>query len=403
MRNDCGAIEQPQPADTICTRRRLTIGLPKSLVPGERRFPITPEAARSLTERGYLVKIEEGAPASICYADEAYSRVGAMITDRGNALGCDIVIHPAPLDVADIKRLRRGAMLFTLANLNRPQAAEVVRQLLDRHIINIAIDLIVDRAGNRPFADILAEIAGRAAIVLAAGMMADTSRGKGILPGGIAGVIPCEVLVLGSDLGACAAARSALGLGATVKMFDGDVYRLRHALRDMCGNITGSSIHPQALENALRTADLIISTDLTDGAVIVDAMGAGMLKRGVIVFDLSTDPGHVFPSLKMVDISCPGCCQGAETPVSGNDCTPRRVCYINAGSAVPRTAAMALSDTFITMFDEIDSCQDSSRAIMLTAGLQEAALTFLGKAVNPRVAKIAGVRHTDIRILLALS
>lgn len=397
-KNDCGAIEQPQALDTTTTRRRLTIGLPKSLVAGERRFPITPDAARSLTERGYLVKIEEGAPRSICYTDEAYSRVGAVITDRTNALGCDIVIHPAPLSVDDIKRLRRGAILFTLANFNRQQGAEVVRQLLARHIINIAIDLIVDRAGNHPFADILSEIAGRAAIVLAAAMMADTSRGKGILPGGIAGVIPCEVLVLGSDIGACAAARSALGLGATVKMFDADVYRLRRVLRDLDGNVTGSSIHPHALENALRTADIVISTDMTDGAVIVDALGADMMKRGVIIFDLSTDPGHVFPSLPTVDAAL-----AAGTPLPGGGCEPRRLCYINAGSTVPRTAAMALSDTFITMFDEIDGCQDSSRAIMLTAGLQEAALTFLGKAVNQRVAKIAGVRYTDIRIMLALS
>lgn len=400
MENRSGAATQPQEVETLTARPRLTIGLPRCTVPGERRFPLTPDAVRSLTERGYQVKIEEGAPRSICYTDEAYARAGAVITDRGRALECDMVIHLAPLGMADIRRLRRGSMLFTLANFHRPQAADVIRQLLDRHIINIAIDLITDRDGNRPFADILSEIAGRAAIVLAAGMMADTARGKGILPGGVAGVIPCEVLVLGSDLGACAAARSAIGLGATVQMFDGDVYRLRRALRDLYGTVTGSSIHPHALENALRRADVVISTDLEDCPVKVDADGVELMKRGVLVFDLSCDPGHVFPSLPTVDVAVPDSRQCAGAPLSGADAPARRVCYVNAGSAVPRTAAMALSDTFITLLDDIAGCEGRQKAIMLTAGMQEAVLTFLGKAVNRRVARMAGVKWTDIRLLM---
>lgn len=398
-----GATPLPQPEVTVIGRKKLSIGLPKCST-AEHRFPLTPEAVSSLTERGFSVVIEEGAPACIHYTDEAYTRAGARIADRGRTLECDIVIHLSPLPVNDIRRLHRGAILLTLSNFERKQAAEVIRSMLDRHIINIAIDLITDKEGNHPFADIMSEIAGRAAMVMAASLLADPVGNKGILVGGIAGVIPCEVVILGSDIGAIAAARSAVGLGATVRLFDGDVYRLRRATRYLAGNVISSSIHAHALENALRTADIVVSTDLQNCPVVVEASGEDIMKKGVLIFDLSPEPGKVFPSMPQVDLADikAGAITTREASYYGRE-PRRRVCYVNASSTVPRTAAMALSDTFITLLDDIAGGNTSATSINLTPGLQEAALTFLGKAVNARVAKIAGVRFTDIHILLALS
>ena len=399
-----GATPIPQPQCTLTGRRRMTLGLPKCDAGSEHRFPLTPEAVQSLTDRGFTVVIEEGAAACIHYTDEAYTRAGAHITDRGRTLECDIVIHLTPLAVCDIRRLRRGAMLLTLSNFNRPQAAEVVRSLLERHVLNIAIDLITDDRGNHPFADILAEISGRAAMVMATSMLADPVHNKGILIGGIAGVIPCEVVVLGSDISAIAAARSALGLGATVRMFDGDVYRLRRAVRDLNGGVIGSSIHPHALENALRTADIVISTDLQGCPVVVEQSGEEIMKKGVLIFDLSPEPGKVFPSMPQIDLAA---VKSGEIPTGESSYysrrPQRRVCFVNASGTVPRTAAMALSDTFITMLDGIAGDEASSRMINLTPGLQGAALTFLGRVVNERVARLVHLRYTDIRILLTLS
>ncbi len=390
----------PSPIETAACRRRLTIGLPKCLTRSERRFPLTPEAARNLTERGFCLLMEAGAAESIHYPDGAYSKGGVRFVSRRETLQADIVIHLAPLSVSDIAQLRMGALLLTLANFGRREGREVVRRLLERRVINIALDLIVDRYGHRPFADVIAEVSGRAAVTIAAGMMADSENSKGILLGGIAGVSPCEVVILGSDLAAGAAARSALGLGAMVRMFDSDVYRLRASLRQIGGGVIGSSIHPRALENALRTADVVISTDL-DCPVVVEASGETLLKKGVLVFDLSSEPGKAFPTMPLRDL---GACHAKATDqYRPGEPTSCHLCYCNAGSAVPRTAAMALSDTFITMLDDIAGCEGASSAIQLTPGLQDAALTFLGKAVNQRVARIADVRHYDIRLLLSLS
>lgn len=379
-----------QPCATASSRRRITIGLPSSADPAERRFPITPEAAQMLTDRGFAVKMQTGAAAPIHYSDNAYSRVGVGVCSRSEALGCDIVIHLAPLPPADISAMRRGAMLLSLLSLAR-QTKATIKALTDRNIIAIAIDLVKDRHGNTPFADILSEINGLAAMTIASAILADPLRGKGILLGGVAGVIPCETAVIGSDLSARAAAKAAIGAGSSVRMFDNDVYSLREAIGALDGRGVGSTLHPRVLANALRTADIVIVADSIQPPVI-DSSEVADMKKGVLVFDLSHDPGRVFPSLPCIDLAT-----AAAAPTEG--CR----CFSNTGNAVPRTAAMALSNSFITFFNEIASSEGALNALKMLPGIKAAAYTFMKNVVNPQIAEIAGCRAKDINIFLTLS
>lgn len=382
-----------QPAMTATSRHVFSIGLPASSSAAERRFPLTPEAVSILIERGFSVDIESGAGAPIHYTDNQYAAAGARIVDRETALRRDIVIHLAAMKPVDIRRMRRGALLFTLLDLEH-QSAESIRALLNQGIVAIAIDLIQDRMGNTPFADILSEIDGRASIATASALLADSVHGKGILLGGVAGVVACEVAILGSGIAACAAARSAAGLGALVRMFDDDVYSLRRASRELGPWLVGSSLHPRVLESALRTADVVIATP-TANPIAIDSTTASLMKRGVITFDLTA--GHnTFPSIDHVDLA-------EASPVDNSMAGTRRVCYTNAGSAVPRTAAMALSDTFTTTLQNLLSYDGVTNAIKLLPGLQKAVYTFLGKAVNADIAAIVNTRRVDINIYLTLS
>ena len=197
---------QEQAQETCTAHRGFTIGLPACEYPYERRFPITPEAAGQLIERGFRVKMQENAAQCINYGDNSYMRVGVEISTREEALRSDIVIHLAPMTAPDVRKMRRGAMLLTLLKPSH-QDCEAVKELLRRHVISIAVDLIEDSRGCTPFADILAEIDGRASIAMASSLLADSTRGKGILLGGVAGIIPCETLIIGSGIAACAAAR----------------------------------------------------------------------------------------------------------------------------------------------------------------------------------------------------
>lgn len=376
------------PARISNRNKSITIGLPRCK--RERRFPLTPEGAGLMVEYGFRVLIEEKAGETIHYSDAAYTRLGAEICSRNEALQADIVIHLSPPDVSDINKMKRGAMLLTLLSLCH-QSKSTILALMERKICAIALDLIEDRHGNTPFADILEEIDGRASIAVAASLLADSLHGKGILLGGVAGIVPCEVLVVGSGIAAAAAARSASGAGAMVRIFDNDVYRLRATTRDLGPWAVGSALHPRVLHNALRSADIVIYSEISDNFVI-NADTVAEMKKGVVIFDLTHDCGKAFPSLACIDLA------DAVPQISSVRC-----CYVNAGSAVPRTVAMALSNTLLTLMRDILSCEGATNALKLLPGIQKATYTFLGKAVNPRIAEIAGVRPVDINIYLTLS
>jgi alanine dehydrogenase len=184
-------------------------------------------------------------------------------------------------------------------------------------------------------------------------------------------------------------------MGAVVRMFDNDYYSLREATERLQQRVIASAIHPKVFNAALRSADIIIVTSDSQYAVI----GAGeveLVKRGVITFDLSERAGKNFPTLRKVDLAL----------AAAADCaadSPARCCYINAGNAVPRTSAMALSNTLINMLDEIVVCDGLTNALKLNAGLRYAAYTFLGKPVGAVTAERLGMRRIDINLFLQFS
>lgn len=373
-------------------KKKITIGLPAPAAAGDHRFPLSPEAAGLLVERGFSVKMEAGAAGAIHYTDLRYQEQGIEIVSRAEALRCDIVVCLSPLNVIDAHTLKRGALLLTLFD-SFTNSPDVMLMILRTHVIAIALDLVQDAQGHRPFNDILAEISGRAAIALAASLLADPDKGKGILLGGIAGIVPCEVTILGSGIDAVAAARSALGLGAMVRMFDNDVYRLRLALRELGAGVMGSAMHPRVLLHALQAADVVIATPVLP-SIILGPDSVAEMKSGVIAFDISKQMKPVFPSLVKIDLGV----MGLHTVLGGS-----RACYTNTANAVPRTTAMALSNAFLTLMSEIFTCDGLTNALMLNPGLQAAALTFLGKPVNATVASMLGLRPVDIKLILQFS
>lgn len=391
-------MNSPTPLEQLIrsavSARQMTIGLPASLGDSERRFPLTPEAAGILVERGFSIRMETGAALPIHYGDTAYAMRGVDIVSRAEALRSDIVIHLPAISEVDARRLKRGALLLGFAHIDR-QAPRALAVLLQKSVTAMALDRVRDESGKLPFADILREIDGRAAIAIASALLADAVHGKGMLLGGVAGIVPCEVTIIGADIAAVAAARSVLGLGATVRIFDNDVYRLREATGCLGQGVIGSAIHPKVLASALRSADVVIGCSsrrsLQIGADIV-----GEMKRGVITFDLAHGEEPLFPSMPTVDLALASPCDNA---VDGET----RVCYINAGNAVPRTAAMALSNTLLTLFDDMAGCDSAVNALKLIPGLRRAAYAFLGKPVSADVARIVGMRAVDINLLLQFS
>lgn len=377
-------------------RRYLSLGIPAPRGDKRHRFTLTPEAVGILAASGIEIKMQAGAGQAIHYTDARYAAAGARITDRQTAFACDIVLHLPPVDLPDIRLMRRGALLLTLLNPTSfsPQAIEA---LVQRSVISLALDLVADREGHLPFADILNEIYGNAAITLAAGALADPGTGKGILLGNIPGIVPCEIAVFGASIAGQAAAKAALATGATVRLFDDDTYALREALRELPLPVIASVPSPRAVASALRTADIIVVTTTLDNT----APGVDNMKQGAIIFDLNDDERRVFPSLPTVDIAtATGSIPHTLTDAEGN---PTRTVFTNPGAAVPRSCAMAVSNAFVTMIRDILTCDGINNAIKLNAGMQRAVLTFLGRLTNSTLARRCALRYIDIHILVQFS
>lgn len=388
---------QPSPCEEMLTleqplsdsgpERKLIIGLPSGMAAGERRFPLTPEGTEQLADRNILVKIESGAGKPIHYSDNDYSRAGASVCERQKSLRADIIISPAPLYKAETLYMRRGTVLLTLLRsvIDRPDYA---RALQKAGVNVIAADLI-DNNGHRPVADILHEIDGCASVVVASSLLADPVNGKGILLGGVTGVGPGEVLILGSGMGAIAAAHNALGLGATVRMFDNDIYSLRSASRVLNYQTIAAAPHPRVLKSALQTADIVIATPMS-GMPVIDGELAAAMKRRVITFDLTNKPGATFPSLPLIDLG--------NTEIDSFKASNSRVCCHNVGGRVPRTAAMALSNSIVAGCDSLRASTGSLAE--MPAPMRQALLFYWGKCVNSAAAEALGTRALDINLLI---
>ena len=382
-----------QPAMVASGNRSISIGLPACCDPFERRFPLTPESVNRLVESGFVVKVQSGAANVIHYNDNQYQSRGATIVERDEALKCDVVIHLAPLSAVEVKRMRRGAMLLSMLQ-NGSQPRETITALTDNHITAIAIDLVQDEEGNHPFADTLAEIDGRAAMSVASALLANSQVGKGILLGGVAGVVPCEVTIIGSGIAACAAARSAIGLGAMVRMFDNDVYRLRRAMRELGPMVIGSALHPNVLHNALRSADIIVATPMRNGYKL-SSEEVSLMKQRAIVFDLKNE-GSNAPSIAL----------GSHNLAMGStqdNIGEGRLCFVNVGQTVPHTAAMALSNAMVTLLSDMVGVERCMISTNLQKGVQSGAYVYMGKVVNKKIAHQCGLRYVDISLLSQLS
>lgn len=379
-------IPLEQAVSEIVERRRFSIGLPSGSGFGERRFPVTPEGAAQLTERHIRVCMESGAGNPINYADSAYVRSGVEITSRSDVFRADVVISTAPLLPCEAKLMRRGAMLLTLlksvnSNLN------YARSLMEAGVNVIAADLIAHN-GHRLVADILHEIDGCASLAIASSLLTDPVHGKGILLGGVTGIVPCEVTVIGSGMGAIAAAHNALGLGAMVHMFDNDLYSLRSASRVLNHRVITSALHPHVLHGALRGSDIVVVTP-TASPVRIDADMADDMKKRVMVFDLTATPGLTFPSIPVINL--------ADKTDKALEASRERACYTNVGCRVPRTAAMALSNALVANIETVNAALGSVGN--MPQALRPALLFLWGKCVNSTLAEALGIRAINLNLL----
>ena len=277
-------------------KSELFIGIPKETSYQERRICLTPDAVNSLTYEGHRVMIESGAGESSSYSDKEYADAGAEVTkDTKKVFGCPLLLKVEPPTLAEIKMINPETIIISAIQL-KTKKKEYFEALAQKKITALAFEYIKDEDGSYPAVKSLSEIAGTASILIAAELMITDEFGKGLLFGNITGVPPTEVVILGAGTVGEFAAKTAIGLGANVKVFDNSITKLRRLQNNLNQRIFTSTVQQKALLKALRRCDVAIGAmrGKERCPIIVTETMVEHMKKGAVIVDVSIDTGGCF-------------------------------------------------------------------------------------------------------------
>lgn len=285
----------------------LFIGIPKETCHEEKRVCLTPDAVSAMTRQGHQILLETEAGLASNFSDKEYADAGAKICyNPKEVFECNLILKVSPPSLEEIKYIKPHSFLLSSLQL-KTQSKEYFKALSSKRITAIAFDYIKDEHNSYPIVKSLSEITGTASILIASELMNAEHGGSGRLLGNISGVPPCEVVILGAGTVGLFAAKAATGLGASVKVFDNSITKLRHLQQDLNTSVYTSTIHHKALEKALMRADVVIGAikGKSRAPVIVSDDMVSVMKDGAVIIDVSIDRGGCFETSELTSHSRP--------------------------------------------------------------------------------------------------
>ncbi len=373
-------------------RTTYKIGIPKENKFSEKRVILTPYDLKPIIELGHKVYLERGAGHSN-FSDLNYSNVGVKIVADKQSIfsGCDIIAKVNSLDIEEAKMLGNNKIIFSALRLSQ-QEPEVFSLLKEKQTTAISYNFCTDDHEFNPFAHILGEIIGSSAVLTAAELMCNTNGGNGLILGGVTGIAPSEIIVLGANISAKYAVKTALALGANVKVFDESVKNLVK-FHDYFGqHLYTSTIVSPNLYKSLKTSDVIINTLSYPNVkeyVITEEMLLFM-KKGAIIIDLETATGSVIESAKMTTFEEP-------TFVKNNI---THFCVPNIASRVAKTSSIALSKILSQILMQMFSFGDIVRFLENDIACKNGTYMLKGIATNKIIAEKYSLDYKDINLLI---
>lgn len=389
-----GFLPQEEMLEIGKRKQILVIGIPKENTKFESRVGLTPEAVEILVNNGHEVIIEKGAGIAANYSDSNYSECGAQIVDqKAEVYQCDIILKIAPPTIEEIELFKNNQVLISSLHF-MSQSEEYIRKLMQKKVTAISFEGLKDCENSYPVVRSMSEIAGTTSILIAAEYLSNTHDGKGVLLGGISGITPTEVIILGAGTAAEYAARAALGLGAFVKVFDFSVSRLRKLQTNLSNRLFTSVFHPQVIKRHLKSADVVIGSmhlgDQGPQFLITEDMVKEM-KKGAVIIDLSIDQG--------------GCVETSECRNHSNPVYTKfdviHYCVPNIASRVARTASIALSNVFNPLLLNIADAGGVQKQLKDDVGLRHGVYIYNGILTNIRIGNYFGIPSKDIDLFMA--
>ncbi|AYN06569.1 alanine dehydrogenase [Flavobacterium sp. 140616W15] len=373
-------------------KRELFIGIPKETSYQERRICLTPDAVNSLTYQGHRVMIESGAGESSSYTDKEYSDAGAEVTkDTKRVFGCPMLLKVEPPTINEIKMMNPETILISAIQL-KTKKKTYFEALAHKKITALAFEYIKDEDGSYPAVKSLSEIAGTASILIAAELMITDEIGKGLLFGNITGVPPTDVVILGAGTVGEFAAKTAIGLGATVKVFDNSITKLRRLQNNLNQRVFTSTIQPKALLKALRRCDVAIGAmrGKERCPIVVTETMVEHMKKGAVIVDVSIDTGGCFETSEVTTHEKP-------TFIKSN---VLHYCVPNIPSRYSKTASLSISNIITPYLLQIAEDGGIESAIRCNKGLKNGVYVYHGILTNKAIGEWFDLPDNDINLLV---
>ncbi len=372
---------------------KLFIGVPKEIMQQENRIALVPSSVQTLIGNGHRVVVEAGAGEKSSFSDHDYSEAGADIAYSAEQVyKADIIIKVAPPTLEEVELMHPNQILISPLQLPII-SGDYINALRKKRVIALAMEYIKDEADTFPVVRIMSEMAGLSAMLTAAELLTYNRGGSGLLLGGISGVPSAKVVILGAGIVAEYATRVALGLGAEVRIFDNNIYKLKRLQNQVGRQLFTSAMNPVYLERELVTADVVIGavhakTGRTP--VIVSEEQITKMKSGSVIIDVSIDQGGCFATSEVTTLNNPTFIKHEVI----------HYCVPNIASRVPKTASTAVSNILTPILLKAGSTASIEHLLFNNHGLRHGVYTYKGCLCNEYLGERFEIKFTDLDLLI---
>lgn len=374
-------------------RNKLFIGIPKEGSFQEKRVALVPASVENLVKKGHQIVIEAGAGAASSFEDYEYSEAGAQIVySKEQVFEANIILKVAPVLEEEMQYLKQNQILISPIHL-LSLTEDFIYQLKRKRVIALAWEYIKDSSDTFPFVRILSEIAGISAIQTAAGLLSNNNGGSGMLLGGVTGVPPAKVVILGAGVVAEFATRAAIGLGAEVRVFDNNIYKLMRLQKLIYQPLYTSTMIPQVLEQELKSADVVIGAVHSKSGrtpVVVSEEMVEQMRSGAVIIDVSIDQGGCFATSRLTSHDEPTFVQHGVI----------HYCVPNISSNISRTASRAISNILTPLLLRAADAGSFEQVIYQNVGLRHGVYMYKGSLTNEHLGERFNIKYTDLDLLI---
>jgi len=370
----------------------LFIGIPKECSFNENRIALTPEAVSVMVANGHRVIIETKAGEGASYSDTDYSEAGAKIAhEKKEVFDCDLLVKSAPVSESECEFLKPNQYIISPIHL-AVMKKEILEKMMDKKITALSFENLKDDSGHNPIVRSMSEIAGSAVMLIAGQYLSNPNNGKGVLVGGISGIPPTKVIIIGAGIVGEYAARTALAMGASVKIFDNSIYRLKRLQNNIGGRLWTSVIEPKILAKQLKTCDVAVgalsSTSGRTPIIVTEEMVSNM-RPGTVIVDVSIDRG--------------GCFETSEVTTHDHPVFRKfdvvHYCVPNIPSGFARTASQAISNVLMPLLLETADAGGIDNVIWNKVNIRAGIYLFKGSLTNFHLSERFDIKFTDLDLL----